>query len=83
MTRSKDIDGVSDLQIVVEAELDRTSMLLKDILNLAADSTIRLSRPAGENIDLLVGGYFMCSGEIVVINESIAVRITDFREDPV
>ena len=39
------------------------------------------SRSAGENIDIYIGGVLCGSGEIVVIENTLGVRITDFRDD--
>lgn len=77
----QEIEGFADLELEVEAHLDQTHMTLRQILELAPDTTIKLNRPAGDNIDLLVGGNLLCSGEIVIVNEMLSVRITDFREE--
>jgi flagellar motor switch protein FliN len=82
MMASQEIEGFSDLELEIDAQLDRTSMTLRQLLALGPDTTVRLSRPAGDNIELLVGGNVICSGEIVIINETMGVRITDFREEP-
>jgi flagellar motor switch protein FliN len=81
MMASQEIEGFADLQLEIEGQLDQTSMTLRQILALEPDTTVRLSRPAGDNIDLLVGENVICSGEIVIINEMMGVRITDFREE--
>jgi flagellar motor switch protein FliN len=81
MAAAQEIEGFSDLQLKIEAQLDCTFMTLRELLNLAPDSTVKLSRPAGDNIDLLIGGSVVCSGEIVIVNEAMGVRITDFREE--
>lgn len=78
----QEIDGFSDLALELEAHLDQTSMTLRQLLDLAPDMTIKLSKPAGDNIELLVGGNILCSGEIVILNEMLGVRITDIREEP-
>lgn len=81
MPPAQEIDGFADLQLILDAQLDCKFMTLRDLLNLAPETTIKLSRPAGDNIDLLVGDTVVCSGEIVIVNEAIGVRITDFREE--
>jgi flagellar motor switch protein FliN len=81
MTYFQDIEGFTDMQLEVEAHLDRKVMTLRELLALAPDSTMKLSRPAGENIDLLIGGHLVCSGEVVIVNDAMGVRITDFREE--
>jgi flagellar motor switch protein FliN len=81
MTSLQDIEGFSDLQLEVEVQLDRKLMTLRQIMELTKDSVIKLPRSAGENIDLLIGGSLVCFGEIVIINDTVVVRITDFREE--
>ena len=69
-----------EVPLEVEAELDRKPMTMRDILALAPGAVLKLSRSAGENIDLLIGGAPAGSGEIVMIEEMVGVRITDFGE---
>ncbi|HZT37943.1 MAG TPA: FliM/FliN family flagellar motor switch protein [Bryobacteraceae bacterium] len=68
----------SDIPMDVDIELDRRIMTVRDILELQPGSVIKLSRSAGENIDVLVGGALIGFGEIVIIEEAVGVRITDF-----
>jgi len=42
---------------------------------------IRMTRSAGENIDILVGGTLIGFGEIVIIEDAVGVRITDFNRE--
>ena len=56
-------------------------MTLSEILTLQEGSVINMTRSAGENIDLLIGGAPFASGEIVIIEETVGVRITDFNEE--
>jgi flagellar motor switch protein FliN/FliY len=81
MPPTQEMEGLADLELVIDAQLDCKFMTLRDLLNLAPDTTIKLSRPAGDNIDLVIGDTVVCSGEIVIVNEAIGVRITDFREE--
>ena len=80
MTALEEIGHLSDVPIAVEIELARKTMPLRDILALIVGSVIKMPRSAGENIDILAGGALIGSGEIVVIEDTVAVRITDFRE---
>ncbi len=68
----------SDIPMHVDIELDRRIMTVRDILELQPGSVIKMSRSAGENIDVLVGGTLIGFGEIVIIEEAVGVRITDF-----
>lgn len=65
----------------VEAELDCKVMTMTQILDLEAGTVIKLKRSAGENIDLLIGGSLVAFGEIVVLQEMMGIRITDFRAE--
>ena len=73
-----DLVRFSDIPMNVDIELDRRIMTVRDILELRMGSVIRMSRSAGENIDVLVGGTLVGFGEIVIIEERVGVRITDF-----
>jgi flagellar motor switch protein FliN/FliY len=81
MTILEEVRHLSDIPIHVDAELDRKVMTVRDILALEIGSVIKLTRSAGENIVLLMGGTPVGSGEIVVVDEAVGVRITDFREE--
>ena len=75
------IDYFADVPAYVEAELDRKIMTVRDILALDRGAVIKMTRSAGENIALLMGGAPVGSGEIVIIDDAVAVRITDFKEE--
>ena len=81
MTALEEISHIADVPVDLQIELDRKIMTTGDILKLASGSVIRLYRSAGENIDILIGGAFVGTGEIVIIEESMGVRITDFVEE--
>lgn len=81
MTPLQEIDNFADLQLEVEVQLDRKPMRLRQILDLEKNSVIKLPRSAGESIDILIGGALVCYGEIVIIEDTVGVRITDFREE--
>jgi flagellar motor switch protein FliN/FliY len=78
MTCREEISGMADIPVEIEVELDRKVMTVRDILALDMGSVIRMSRSAGENIDILVRGTLIGYGEIVVIENTMGVRITDF-----
>ena len=81
MSVLEQISHFGSIPIDIEVELGRQQMKLEDILALQAGSVLRISRSAGENIDILAGGHLIGSGEIVIIEERFGVRITDFREE--
>lgn len=75
----QDIEGLAHVPLEVEVELDRTVLNLRSILSLETGSVIRMNRSAGENIDVLIGGALVGFGEIVIIEDTMGVRITDFN----
>jgi flagellar motor switch protein FliN len=81
MTAFEEIGHLSDIPMDVDVLLDRKKMTVREILSLAQGSVIKMARSAGENIDIYVGGAMLGSGEIVIIEETVGVRITDFNEE--
>jgi|SRR5579875_2518073 len=81
MTSLETLHAHADLSIDIAAEIDRTVLTVRQILELDHDSLVRLSRPAGDTIDVLIGGACIGQGEIVVEGERIAVRLAELREE--
>ena len=81
MTPIDEIAHFADMPIDVEVELGRKIMTIREILNLNVDSVIRMPRSAGENIDILAGSSLIGFGEIVIIEDAVGVRITDFCQE--
>lgn len=76
----KNISLIMDVPLQVTVELGRTQKLIKDILEFSPGSIIELDKLAGEPVDILVNGKPIAKGEVVVIDESFGVRITDIIE---
>lgn len=74
-----EIGHFADIPLDVLVELDRKVMAIRDILALDKGQVIKMNRSAGENLDLIVGGALLAFGEIVIIESSMGVRITDFN----
>jgi len=72
---------LGEVPVEIEIELDRRIMTTREVLRLEEGSIICTSRSAGENIDIYIGGVLSASGEIVLIENTLGVRITDFRDD--
>ena len=81
MTPQEEIAPLGDVPVDIEVELDRRIMTVREVLRLEEGMVIRTTRSAGENIDLYIGGVLCGSGEIVVIENILGVRITDFRDE--
>lgn len=75
------IGPLADVRIEFEVRLDQRVMTVRDLLALECGHVIRLNRSAGENIDILASGALIGSGEVVVIEDMIGIRVTDFREE--
>jgi flagellar motor switch protein FliN/FliY len=76
-----EVDGFADLKLHVEVQIDSRMMTLREILEMEAGHVLKLARSAGENMDVLVGGSGVAHGEVVVIDDMVGIRITDFREE--
>ncbi len=73
----ENIDLIMDVPLEVTVELGRTSKSISDILDFSPGKIIELNKIAGEPIDILVNGKNVAKGEVVVIEESFGVRITE------
>ncbi len=81
MSKRENIDLIMDVPLEVTVELGRTSKSIKDILEFAPGTIVELNKIAGEAIDVLVNGKYVAKGEVVVIEESFGVRITEIIKD--
>ena len=79
MTTAEEIALCADVPLDITAELDRKIMTIREILALDTGSVVKMTRSAGENIDILVGNALVAFGEIVIIETTMGVRITDFN----
>lgn len=73
----ENIDLIMDVPLEVTVELGRTSKSIKEVLDFTPGTIIDLNRIAGEPIDVLVNGKYVAKGEVVIIEESYGIRITD------
>ena len=73
----ENIDIIMDVPLEVTVELGRTTKSIKEILEFAPGTIVELNKIAGEPIDVLVNGKYVAKGEVVVIEESFGVKITE------
>lgn len=66
-----------DVPLQITAELGRTTMNIKEVLELGPGSVIELNKLAGETVDILINGKLVAQGEVVVVEENFGVRITN------
>ncbi len=72
-----DINMILDIPVQLTVELGRTRIPIKHILQLAQGSVVELETLAGEPMDVLVNGYLIAQGEVVVVNDKFGIRLTD------
>ena len=75
--QKENIDLIMDVPLEVTVEVGRTSTSIQEILDFAPGTIIEINKIAGEPIDVLVNGKYVAKGEVVVIEESFGVRITE------
>lgn len=77
VTQKENINLIMDVPLEVTVELGRTKKSIQDILEFSPGTIIELDKIAGEPIDVLVNGKYVAKGEVVVIEESFGVRVTE------
>ena len=72
-----DINFLFDVQLSIVVEVGRTQMLISDLLELDEQSIIELDSMIGQPLDIRANDLLVARGEVIVVNEKFAVRITD------
>lgn len=81
MIPMQEIADLADVPVEMEVQLGHKILTIAQILELGPESVIRMARSAGDNIDILAGGTLLGYGEIVIIEDAVGVRITDFNQE--
>jgi len=76
-TTPVDIARVLDVPVQLTAEIGRTRITIKNLLQLSQGSVVELDGLAGQPLDVLINGYLIAQGEVVVVNEKYGIRLTD------
>ncbi|MDE7307688.1 MAG: flagellar motor switch phosphatase FliY [Lachnospiraceae bacterium] len=77
VNQKENINLIMDVPLQVTVELGRTSKSIQDILEFSPGTIIELNKIAGEPVDVLVNNKYVAKGEVVVIEESFGVRVTE------
>ncbi|MGA1598033.1 MAG: flagellar motor switch protein FliN [bacterium] len=77
MSGDVDIDFLLDVMLDISVEVGRTQMVIDDLLQLDQGSVVELKSSVGQPLDIRVNSKLVARGEIVVVNEKFAVRVTD------
>ncbi|MGO9096569.1 MAG: FliM/FliN family flagellar motor switch protein [Bryobacteraceae bacterium] len=78
MTPSEEIEHLADVPVKLEIELDQKLTRLEEVMAWEPGSVIWLTRSAGETLDVYVGGARFGTGEIVILENTFGIRLTDF-----
>jgi flagellar motor switch protein FliN/FliY len=76
------IESFADVPVVVEAHFEERMMDLREVLAITPGTVIPLNTPAGETLRVYVGNVFLASAEVIVIEDRLALRITEFEARP-
>lgn len=72
-----DLGVIVDIPVRVSMEVGNTQLTIGRLLKLTRGSVVELNRQAGEPLDVLVNGTLIAHGEVVMVNEKFALRLTD------
>lgn len=72
-----DLDRIRNIPVQLTAELGRTRITIKNLLQLSQGSVVELDGLAGQPMDVYVNGYLVAQGEVVVVNDKYGIRLTD------
>jgi flagellar motor switch/type III secretory pathway protein FliN len=73
---------MEDIEITLHAELDHQTFTFEQLMNLRVDGVLALGRPTGENVEVYLGDVLLGSGEILIIESTLAIRVADLRGKP-
>lgn len=71
------MDLILDIPVTLTVEIGRASMSIRNLLQLNQGSVVELERLAGEPLDVFVNGTLIAHGEVVVVNDTFGIRLTD------
>ena len=73
---------LDDIPLVLQAVLPCRELTIADLLALDAGTVVRTTRAAGDNVGLLIGNKLVADVELIVIENRLALRISEFSENP-
>jgi len=76
-TGTRDLAMILDIPVRLSVELGRTKVTIKQLLEMAQGSVVELDGLAGEPMDILINGYLIAQGEVVVVEDKYGIRITE------
>ncbi|MBK1618362.1 flagellar motor switch protein FliN [Lamprobacter modestohalophilus] len=77
VSETRDLAMILDIPVRLSVELGRTKVTIKELLEMAQGSVVELDGLAGEPMDILINGYLIAQGEVVVVEDKYGIRITE------
>jgi flagellar motor switch protein FliN/FliY len=72
-----DVSFLGDIPVEVVIELGRTQMVLRDLAGLNVDDVVELDQPMDKPLDVVVGGKLIARGELVMVGDRMALRVSE------
>jgi flagellar motor switch protein FliN/FliY len=79
-TLREELAHLSDVPLLLEARIPCVRLTVEQILALDAGSVVVTERAAGESVEVIVSGQPVAQGELIVIDNTLAARLSDFGE---
>lgn len=76
-TKARELEMIMDIPVKLKVELGRTRLTIKQLLELTQGSVVELDGLAGDPMDILINGYLIAQGEVVVVDDKYGIRITE------
>jgi flagellar motor switch protein FliN/FliY len=73
---------INNVEMALTVEIGRTRMPVRDVLSLEPGAVVELDRSAGAPADILLNGRLIAYGEVVVVDQDYAVRVTQILDTP-
>jgi len=74
------VHAIEDVPLTVRVELDRRTITFRELLDLSPGAVLAFPRPTGENVDIYAEEVLLGSGEILIVDTTLAVRVADLRD---
>jgi flagellar motor switch protein FliN/FliY len=81
-SNNEEVTFLGDIPVEVVIELGRRRMVLKEVAALDVDDIVELDQPMDRPLDLVVGGRVLARGELVMVGERVALRVTELVGRP-
>jgi flagellar motor switch protein FliN/FliY len=75
-----DYKGLLDMEIILEADLGRVDLSLREVLKLEKGSVIDLNKPAGESVEVYINTRIVGKGEVMVYEKNLAIRLNEILD---